>query len=676
MADPETRAPALRLTLMGRFQLTVGEAPVAVASRRGRGLLSYLSFAGPSGVTREKLGGLLWSDRGETQARASLRQCLLELRNALHPHEAHTALNIGRDLVALDQARAVSDVQELLASLTQDDAAPVTAQLEAIGLGELLEDADVPGLFAEWRDVQRAWLEDRIAAGVQRHIELLEGRGDWTGLKALTATYLHRDSLNEPVVAAAMRADAALGSATSARRRYQVLQAAMERDYGAKPVGAAREALSAISRQAAVADAEPVETAHPSPDSTTSGEAAAIALLVAAFETSPSEHEPLVGSIREEIVSGLAHFRDLRVVTDPRPLAEVQTEGPSACITYILAGRLGGPEHGARLTVQLLRAADRQVLWSETLPLKGLHLDLAGGVDHLIARAVGAVLPTIQADVARHHGRTNGYHRYVLARDAAQRAETHAQARAAADLLAELVAEDPTFAPPHFALARLYNTDFGFTLAGSTGDAERARALSLAKAGLRADRGDVHGYTATGWCYLRQRRWEAAREHFEQALKLNPFYAGRVVEVGFGYVFLGDLDRARALLDRCLLLNPAPDDDFFADLGFLEAMRGDHDRAASYFELIVGPHLWAQVHGAINDALAGSEDSAGACAARDRIAGIWPTDRAPTDEAILEWIVRHHPFRFHEMEDRLTEGARQMLIRAQVGPQFHAQAQP
>src|SRR5262249_48252791 len=99
-------------------------------------------------------------------------------------------------------------------------------------------------------------------------------------------------------------------------------------------------------------------------------------------------------------------------------------------------------------------------------------------------------------------------------------------------------------------------------------------------------------------------------------------------------------------------------------------------RAASHFELIAGPHLWAQVHGAINDALAGSDDAAGARAARARIAGIWPPDRAPTDEAILDWIVRHHPFRSPEMEGRLVPGARQMLSRAQAGSQVHGQVQP
>lgn len=667
MGDHHSTQPALRLSLMGRFRLLAGGRPVALVSRRGRALLGYLSFADETGVARDKLSGLLWSDRGEAQARASLRQCLLEVRKALQAAGAQEALVVGRERIALDPARVGSDVADLLEALAQDDASAVAAQLEAVGRGELLEDAEAPGLFAEWREVQRTWLEDRIAGGVQRHVERLEGRGDWSGLKALTTAFLHRDPLNEPIVAAAMRADAALGSTTSAHRRFRVLQAALQRDYGASPVGAARDALTAMSRRA---PEPPAEAPPPEPSGPPAAETApGLPLLVAGFDAPASEQAALVGSIRDEIVSGLSRFRDLRVVTDPRPVAALHAEGAGAYVTWILTGRLGGPPGHARLTVQLLRAANRQVLWSETLPLEGLYLDLTGGIDKVIARAVGAVLPTIQADLARRGpAEADRYQRYVLARDAAHAAESHARVMAAAEELGRLVAEHPRFAPPHFALARLYNTEFAFTLAGSTGEAERARALSLAKAGLRADRGDIHGYTATGWCYLRQRRWDAARQHFEQALSLNPFYAGRVVEVGFGYIFLGELDRARSLLDRCLLLNPAPDDEFFADLGFLELMRGDHDRAASHFELVAGRHFWAQIHGAINAALAGEGAAEAAEAARACIAAIWPADRPLTDEAMFDWIVSQHPFRAPEMERRLADGARAMLSRARVAP--------
>ena len=158
--------------------------------------------------------------------------------------------------------------------------------------------------------------------------------------------------------------------------------------------------------------------------------------------------------------------------------------------------------------------------------------------------------------------------RYLHARRAAHSTESHDDARRAETELLGLVETHPRFVLPYLPLAYLYNTDFNFTLAGSS-DPERA--LQLAKMAMGIDRGHVHGYIVTAWSYLRLRRWEAASQLFEQALNLNPFNATRLKEIAFGLFFLDERDRARELLDRCLLVNPTPEDGFFTDLGLWSA---------------------------------------------------------------------------------------------------------
>ena len=44
--------------------------------RKTQMLLAYLALEGGGGVPRDKLANALWADRGEEQARHSLRQCL------------------------------------------------------------------------------------------------------------------------------------------------------------------------------------------------------------------------------------------------------------------------------------------------------------------------------------------------------------------------------------------------------------------------------------------------------------------------------------------------------------------------------------------------------------------------------------------------------------------------
>ncbi len=55
-------------------------ADVTPRSRKARALIAYLACKTDGIATRSELIGLLWGDRGRDQARASLRQCLFELR--------------------------------------------------------------------------------------------------------------------------------------------------------------------------------------------------------------------------------------------------------------------------------------------------------------------------------------------------------------------------------------------------------------------------------------------------------------------------------------------------------------------------------------------------------------------------------------------------------------------
>ena len=75
---------SLLLTLFGGFQAqTKSGAAVALSSRKAQALLAYLALGPGEALRREKLMVLLWSDRGEEQARTSLRQTLTALRKGL-----------------------------------------------------------------------------------------------------------------------------------------------------------------------------------------------------------------------------------------------------------------------------------------------------------------------------------------------------------------------------------------------------------------------------------------------------------------------------------------------------------------------------------------------------------------------------------------------------------------
>ena len=98
----ERTADLLEVRLLGSFELRLGHGGDASApGRKVRALLTCLALSPGKSWPREKLMALLWSDRSEEQARASLRQALAELRRALGEP---SPLRTDHDAVTLDPA--------------------------------------------------------------------------------------------------------------------------------------------------------------------------------------------------------------------------------------------------------------------------------------------------------------------------------------------------------------------------------------------------------------------------------------------------------------------------------------------------------------------------------------------------------------------------------------------
>jgi formylglycine-generating enzyme required for sulfatase activity/DNA-binding SARP family transcriptional activator len=164
------------LHLLGRFAVFPARAPdepLTIASRKGRALLAYLSMQPEPMLTREQLATLLWGDRFDTQARQSLRQCLLSLRKQL---ESVTPglLVLDGDLVGLKAQFFSTDAHEFAALAESAD----LERALVLYRGEFLAgfNLDVEP-FDEWVRGERA----RLAAIAARLLELQAQQSDERG---------------------------------------------------------------------------------------------------------------------------------------------------------------------------------------------------------------------------------------------------------------------------------------------------------------------------------------------------------------------------------------------------------------------------------------------------------------------------------------------------------------
>src|SRR6516165_4204252 len=126
------------LTLFGGFELRrAGGEDIDLPGQKERALLAVLALRPGASQSRNKLSGLLWGDRGEKQARDSLKHSVTRLRQSLTSITPPPVVS-DRESVRLDPAALAIDValfEELLGNGTPE----ALERAAALYRGDLLE---------------------------------------------------------------------------------------------------------------------------------------------------------------------------------------------------------------------------------------------------------------------------------------------------------------------------------------------------------------------------------------------------------------------------------------------------------------------------------------------------------------------------------------------------------
>jgi TolB-like protein len=542
---------------MGRFGIYRGDSfPIEITSRRARGLIAYLALVPEHGATRGRLAGLLWSDRSEVQARASLRQCLLALRTLLKA-PGLDLFDIGREYVALKGDAWSSDVTDIQAILGAEHVDSVARVLASTGAARLLEDLEIDGLFGEWLEGARARFDQAIAKAVLARLEQLSGSEDWRGVLDIADAYLSRDSLDEAVAAAAIRAEGALGNTSAAHRRYQTLETSMAREFGVAPGHAARDALAATAPPSLGGPQKPGERqiiARPSKPS----------IAVLPFKNmSGDDQEYLADAITDDIVAALSRWRWFFVIATASSFTykdkgvEVGRIGDELGVRYILEGsvRRNGPR--VRVTAQLIDTTNDSTLWADRLDR--FVVDALALQDEITEQVVTAIAPAmLHSEGARvvRDSLTS-----FTALDCFYRGMWHLNKVSrggyleALTLFEEAILIDPDLALGHIGLSRILygGAIFGWSLE-PTADLQRAR--SAARTAIRLDAQDSVAYYACSGASLYLGDHGASLNEARTAIELNPNFALAQVRLGQVLLFSGRPAEAIDPIERGVRLSP------------------------------------------------------------------------------------------------------------------------
>ena len=166
-----------RFHLLGppKFQTVAGD-PVTIRSRKVTGLLASLALADGKPVGRDRLCALLWSDRQTAQARASLRQLLVDLRQDFG-HASHVLDTATDGAISFYETAVVSDVADFQRLRGADDRQSLE-QASALRRGQFLEGlAPENAAFADWLEDNRRVLDNLWCEATARLLRVLEREG-------------------------------------------------------------------------------------------------------------------------------------------------------------------------------------------------------------------------------------------------------------------------------------------------------------------------------------------------------------------------------------------------------------------------------------------------------------------------------------------------------------------
>jgi DNA-binding SARP family transcriptional activator/TolB-like protein len=469
------------LELLGPVRLgnTAGD-DLTPKARKTRALLAVLALS-KSAVPRGRLVDLLWGDRGEEQAKASLRQALYELRGL-----AATGYIVAeRESVSLGPKRLHTDLGEIHRLADGRDAGGVADALEAVETPLLGTLDDITPEFDEWLRDERARLASALVSAGTGLAEDTLTKGDAALARRLAEQLERLDPLDERVARLGIRSDLASGDRPAALRRYGRLKTRLQDQLGITPSPEIEALLEETKtpRPERLKPAEPksVPGLHARPSKRrTRWIAAVIALLVVIaaaaiyvlVRSSPVEVTPTIAvlpfeeadqkqnyfasGVSDEILNLLAHQTRLRVLG--RISAEQIGERPNSLdaarrlgVTHLLDGSVRSAGNRVLVIVRLTRVSDGAQLWSERYERQAGDIfkvqgDIASAVAARLARSLTPALP--------HATSPQVYDLYLSARQLAR--ERREVTLAEADkLLRQAIILDPSYAPAYAELAEV-----------------------------------------------------------------------------------------------------------------------------------------------------------------------------------------------------------------------------
>ena len=601
----------VRLRLIGQMEAwTIRSESVLPAGRKTRALLACIAMAAPRPVLRGRLAEQLWSRRPEEQARASLRQEIHRLLDALSPAETDI-LMITRDHLTLRPGAVWIDVEEVMRATASQPAS--LALLD----GDLLEDLDgIDPNFDAWLNTERERIRDRARSIAE---SMLKDNMEPDAAIASAQRLLTIDRSHEGAWRSLMRAYAARGERGLAVQAYDRCRAVLADMLDAAPSVETQKLLNEIRgpshSRLPLRPPQPVEAPPPTPavvaapaaqeppqsdpevlttprkrEAAASRGGAHIGVMPFRLVGMPDEDAHLAPGLADEITNALSRFRWMFIVSsnslgrftaDSRDEAAIRREFG---LDFLLDGSVQRAGSKIRISLRLLDLrANNQIVWARRFDRE--TNDLLSLQDEIAAEVVAQIDPEIlMIEAKRWSSRgqvdATAYDYMLRSIPLIGRMEYEPYVQAG-EFLSQAIALEPDYAAAYawYAYWHIFFVGQGWA---DRPKVMMERAGELAERAIVLDPFDARGLAISGHvrAFLHRRLREAMVLH-ERALSLNPNLAMAWALSAVTHAYAGDLDEAERRNNRYKKLSPLDPHAFFFDAFFvlIHLLKRDYETA-------------------------------------------------------------------------------------------------
>ena len=580
----------LKLRILGGFELQSDRGPDGTPpGRKVRALLACLALSPGISWPRERLMALLWSDRAEEQARASLRQALTELRHALGEP---SPLRTEQDTVSLDSSGIFIDAVEFarLAKAGKLDEAA------ALYRGPLLDGHGVrDGAYEDWLLVERTRLHNLAVDVLHRLTASLSGNAAIETAQRL----LQLDQAREETHRLLMRLYAGTGQRAQALRQYQLCRDALQRELQAKPDTATEQLYRQIQDEAPITPAP--ATAPTRARTLSSGGKPSIAILPFENLSGDPEQRYFSHGITEDIITELSRFHEMLVTAKNSSFAVqdahsgVRDIAARLGVNYVVEGSVRKSGNRVRVAAKLVDAESMNHLWAE-------HYDrdladvfqLQDELAHKIASTVAGRVQRARTDRA-HRKPTesmSAYDNYLRALELTGRYEDMPLAE---PFLLKAIEIDPRFAAAHARLSLLNMNNYFF-------DGNKARlqvAEDFGRQAVALDDSEGMCHIAIAHPLIFQKRPDDALPHLERAVSLNSNNIFIIATQALWLIYKGRSMEALSVIEAAYRRDPFAHDWYWDVQGLAQTCAGHYAEALASYKRMKNIQSWSHAYMAI-----------------------------------------------------------------------------